>query len=170
MQGGAVAAAFSSMFPHLVNDGVVFIAAAGMMDLPKPQRSRSPNEALMRLTEQKQSQNCIAALGPHPTRASLPNLQAAYLPGFEEASASSSREGILSEVHWAYEALGKSTDKRFLIFHGTGDFVVPYDHALKIKNFIPQAELITIKTSSHALVLEPGVWEDVTRRIIAFFP
>ncbi len=33
MQGGAVAAAFSSMFPHLVNDGVVFIAAAGMMDV-----------------------------------------------------------------------------------------------------------------------------------------
>ncbi|PSR79227.1 hypothetical protein PHLCEN_2v7085 [Hermanssonia centrifuga] len=156
--GGAVAAAFSAMFPHLVDEGVVFLAAAGMMVLPKP--------------KQIQNQDPVAALNAQSTidvTNQIRDLQTANLPGYQEAITSSLKGGIITGVHWAYETLGKTTDKRFLIFHGTADPTVPYGEALKIKELIPQAELVSITGAGHALVIEEGVWEDMTKKIITFF-
>lgn len=33
VQGGSVAAAFAASFPHLINERVAFLAAAGLMDV-----------------------------------------------------------------------------------------------------------------------------------------
>lgn len=46
---------------------------------------------------------------------------------------------------------------------------MPYGEALKIKELIPQAELVSITGAGHALVIEEGVWEDMTKKIITFF-
>jgi len=40
------------------------------------------------------------------------------------------------------------------IFHSKDDFVVPYEHALKYKEALPEAELVTFEDKNHFLVEE----------------
>lgn len=40
------------------------------------------------------------------------------------------------------------------ILHSTDDFVVPYEHALKYKEALPEAELVTFEDKNHFLVEE----------------
>ena len=42
--------------------------------------------------------------------------------------------------------------KNITIMHSTDDFVVPYEHALKYKEALPEAELVTFEDKNHFLV------------------
>tara|TARA_B100000508_G_scaffold141060_1_gene145741 strand:- start:2285 stop:2917 length:633 start_codon:yes stop_codon:yes gene_type:complete len=44
--------------------------------------------------------------------------------------------------------------QNIVIMHSTDDFVVPYEHALKYKEELPEAELITFNDRNHFLVEE----------------
>lgn len=44
--------------------------------------------------------------------------------------------------------------KNITIMHSTDDFVVPYEHALKYKEALPEAELVTFEDKNHFLVEE----------------
>ena len=44
--------------------------------------------------------------------------------------------------------------EQIYIFHSKDDFVIPYDHAEKLKELLPKAELITFEDKNHFLVEE----------------
>lgn len=44
--------------------------------------------------------------------------------------------------------------KKIYIFHSKDDFVVPYEHALKYKAALPEAELVTFEDKNHFLIPE----------------
>jgi len=49
--------------------------------------------------------------------------------------------------------ISKQVDKIYIL-HSKDDFVVPYEHALKYKEALPEAELITFEDKNHFLVEE----------------
>jgi pimeloyl-ACP methyl ester carboxylesterase len=49
--------------------------------------------------------------------------------------------------------LAKKAEKIY-IFHSKDDFVVPYDHAIKYKEALPEAELVSFEDKNHFLVPE----------------
>ena len=49
--------------------------------------------------------------------------------------------------------LAKKAEKIY-IFHSKDDFVVPYEHALKYKEALPEAELVTFEDKNHFLIPE----------------
>lgn len=44
--------------------------------------------------------------------------------------------------------------EKVIIMHSKDDFMVPYDHALKLKEALPEAELVTFEDKNHFLVEE----------------
>jgi predicted alpha/beta hydrolase family esterase len=44
--------------------------------------------------------------------------------------------------------------RNIVIMHSTDDFVVPYEHALKYKEALPHAELVTFEDKNHFLISE----------------
>lgn len=48
----------------------------------------------------------------------------------------------------------KSIVSNVILFHSKDDFVVPYEHALKLKEALPEAELITFEDRNHFLQAE----------------
>jgi len=49
--------------------------------------------------------------------------------------------------------IAKQTDKIYLL-HSKDDFVVPYEHALRYKKALPEAELVTFTDKNHFLIEE----------------
>jgi predicted alpha/beta hydrolase family esterase len=54
------------------------------------------------------------------------------------------------------EDLSKLSGKaeQIILMHSTDDFIVPYEHALKYKAALPEAELVTFTDKNHFLVEE----------------
>ena len=48
----------------------------------------------------------------------------------------------------------KNKAKMIIIMHSKDDFVVPYEHALKYKELLPEAELVTFEDKNHFLIEE----------------
>jgi predicted alpha/beta hydrolase family esterase len=59
---------------------------------------------------------------------------------------------FLSKVSDLVKMSGKA--KKITIMHSRDDFVVPYEHALKYKAALPEAELVTFEDKNHFLVEE----------------
>jgi predicted alpha/beta hydrolase family esterase len=55
--------------------------------------------------------------------------------------------------------------KNIVIMHSTDDFVVPYEHALKYAEALPQAELVTFEDRNHFLVPE---FPELLAKIMSF--
>ncbi|KAI1795097.1 alpha/beta-hydrolase [Ganoderma leucocontextum] len=160
--GGGIAAAFSAQFPHLVDDKVVLIASAGLMDSSDMSRTtKFLSSPLMQvvassypfrlylqyLADQKASSNPIAE---------LVRIQSAYLPGYNAALASSMRDGPLRNLAPQFTALGRhsrKTNGSVLAIWGTSDRVVPYRYAAKVQVYIPHAELVTIEGGPHDITV-----------------
>lgn len=51
---------------------------------------------------------------------------------------------------------------------GNEDDIVPLNEAFKIKELIPQAEIVQIEGANHYLVLQEGHWLRVATSIAAF--
>lgn len=48
----------------------------------------------------------------------------------------------------------RNVSKNIVIMHSKDDFVVPYEHALKYKAVLPEAELVTFEDKNHFLIEE----------------
>ncbi|EKM59108.1 uncharacterized protein PHACADRAFT_249331 [Phanerochaete carnosa HHB-10118-sp] len=150
--GGAIAASFAAMFPHLVGKNIVFLSASGLLDSVKEQ----PNAS-------KETQPDSGQVAWH-----LRELQTQCLPGFSDMLESSKKDGLATGVNWAYRKLGKMPDKRCLIVHGIADNVVPYSEAFKIRKLVPQAQLISIEGASHFVPMEEGSKQKFTENLLKF--
>ncbi|GJE84062.1 alpha/beta-hydrolase [Phanerochaete sordida] len=150
--GGAIVASFASMFPHLTAQNIVFIASAGLIEPSKEPPIPS-----------KETQPDSGQVSIH-----LQELQSQYLPAYDDVVESSRMAGLISGVNWAFKVLGKSTDRRFLIVHGTADNVVPYSEAFKIHKLIPQGRLEPIQGGSHFITMEPASLQPFLAALLKF--
>jgi len=153
--GGAIAAAFASTFPHLVDGKVVFLASAGLLDRPRDGSGK---------VKPVQTKN----LDPSQIAMQLRQLQEELLPGFRVLVSHDLRDGPGSGLNWAFKTVGESEHIQALIIHGNADNLVPYGEASKIKALVPQATIVTIDGASHYLVFEDGHWQQVADSIAAF--
>ncbi|KDQ29820.1 hypothetical protein PLEOSDRAFT_1038730 [Pleurotus ostreatus PC15] len=145
--GGAIAAAFTSQFPHLVEDRVVLIACAGMMDssdLPRTAKFMS-SPLVQTLTGsslvRSYLQHLISSKGNTSLMVSahIVRIQSAHLPGYNAAVASSLRDGPIRGLTSAFADGDAWNNKRVVVIHGTKDNTVPYKYAARIKETIERA-------------------------------
>ncbi|KAK7692379.1 hypothetical protein QCA50_004004 [Cerrena zonata] len=159
--GGGITAAFTSLFPHLVDGKVVFIASAGLIEIPVGEDGniRAPNRP-------KGSAN------PNLPALELRNLQGELLPGFQELLAHDMQYGPITGLDNAFKSLKDIETKggklQVLIIHGSQDDIVPVTEALKIKERVPQAEVVQIEDANHYLVIEDEHWLKVATSIATF--
>ncbi|MCA9362557.1 alpha/beta hydrolase [Candidatus Kaiserbacteria bacterium] len=61
-----------------------------------------------------------------------------------------------ADFQFDYEKVGELTNKtdRIYIYHSKDDPIVPYDQALKYKELLPGAELVTFEDKNHFLIEE----------------
>ncbi|KAF7797622.1 hypothetical protein EIP86_008822 [Pleurotus ostreatoroseus] len=157
--GGSIAAAFGAWFPHLIDERIAFLAAAGLMDDP-----RFANESQ---TQTKPPATKFELISGISDAREFEKLQAGSLPGFAEV-VKACMSGPLRQTGWAYDTLAK-TDKKFLILHGTADQAIPFENAHRIQKIIPQAELLPIEGASHFFVMEVGAADKVADKLSEFF-
>ncbi|KAL4251450.1 polyketide transferase af380 family protein [Abortiporus biennis] len=159
--GGAITAGFASMFPHLVDDRIVFLASAGLLELPR-------NKAAERQPVQ------IANLDPSDLAFQLRILQNKFLPAFKTIVRHDLTSSPATGMEWAFGTLarpppGKTDVFKVQVIHGTDDKIVPFEEANKIRRLIPQAQIVPIVGASHYLVFVDGHWEQVADSIETFF-
>jgi pimeloyl-ACP methyl ester carboxylesterase len=84
----------------------------------------------------------------------------------EEAGMPLSPEALADPSSWAAEFDGVTTEKSIgalrvptLIVHGTADDVVPIEHAYRLSERAPKAELVVLDGAPHYLRRHPGVFE-----------
>ncbi|KAI0684735.1 alpha/beta-hydrolase [Cytidiella melzeri] len=159
--GGAIAAAFTAIFPHLVRENVCLIAPAGMLQFSAPQKVIFDLPA----APETNPEASAAATG---FAGKLRDLQWVALPGASNAFSASVKGGIITGLEPVYNTLGMTSTKRFLIIHGTADMTVPFAHAHKIRKFVPQAKLVLVDGASHALPVEEGAWQQLVENLIPF--
>ncbi|KAF7359778.1 hypothetical protein MVEN_00702600 [Mycena venus] len=151
--GGAIAGAFVTAFPDLVERDVVLVASAGLVeeasDLPRTAKVMSSpviqalaanpliNAYLRRLASKTDHDAGAGEPQEAPLR-ELVRLQSAHLPGFNRAVSSSLRAGPVTGMRWAFESEGW-VGRRVLILHGTTDYTVPSAHSARIGALIEGA-------------------------------
>jgi pimeloyl-ACP methyl ester carboxylesterase len=84
----------------------------------------------------------------------------------EEAGMPLSPETLADPTSWAAEFDGVTTERSIgvlrvpsLIVHGTADDVVPVEHAYRLSERAPEAELVVLQGAPHYLRRHPGVFE-----------
>ncbi|KAF8165947.1 Alpha/Beta hydrolase protein [Crassisporium funariophilum] len=160
--GGGIAAAFTSQFPHLVDEGVCLIACAGLMEssdisrtakfmsspLVQTVASSTPvRKYLQRLTNQTVGQD----MPESNVILEIVRLQSAHLPGYNAALSSSLRDGPIRGQAAAFKSKGFE-GKKVLIIHGTKDNTVHPKYATRIANLLPQStekKLVTVEGAGH---------------------
>ncbi|KAI0339886.1 alpha/beta-hydrolase [Trametopsis cervina] len=158
--GGAIAAAFTHLFPHLVRENVAFLAPGGMLEIgPKGPISEIPTDP---------ESNPEATAKAKAFADKIGDLQWSLLPGAKKAFDLSIASGVLTALQPVYHDLGLNSKKRFIIIHGTADKVVPYGEAVKIKRLIPQAKLVPIKGADHYLPLDAESSAQVLEELVPF--
>ncbi|KJA29628.1 hypothetical protein HYPSUDRAFT_195996 [Hypholoma sublateritium FD-334 SS-4] len=165
--GGAIAASFTSQFPHLVDQGVGLIASAGLMEssdisrtskfmsspLVQTLASTRPVQAyLQRLTNQTASDNEVEDKANSPI-VEIVRIQSAHLSGYNNALSSSLRDGPIRGQRAAFTS-SAFEGKRVLIMHGTKDVTVNPKYASQIYSLLPSAarvKLLKIEGGGHDL-------------------
>ncbi|TFY71975.1 hypothetical protein EVG20_g1011 [Dentipellis fragilis] len=154
LKGGGIAAAFSQQFPQLVEDKVVLIASAGLME---------PSD-MSRTTKFMSSPLVQSVTSSSPFR--VVRIQSAHLPGYNAAIASSLRDGPIRGLSSSFKLLGKS-NRDVLLIWGTADNTVPYKYASQMQSLVPQSTLITIQGGRHDLTISHP--ETISDAIVRFF-
>ncbi|KDR84352.1 hypothetical protein GALMADRAFT_55533 [Galerina marginata CBS 339.88] len=162
--GGAITAAFTAQFPHLVDEGVGLIASAGLMETTDISRtakfmssplvqalasSKPVQMYLQRLTNQSVAQD----IAPSDPILEIVRLQSAHLPGYNNALSSSLRDGPIRGQTAAFQSLGFK-GKRVLILHGTKDVTVNPKFALQIAQLMPataKKKQVNVEGAGHDL-------------------
>ncbi|KAF9265873.1 alpha/beta-hydrolase [Marasmius fiardii PR-910] len=146
--GGAVAAAFTANFPHLVEDRAILISSAGLIqssDLPRTAKvislpivqAISSSLIVQRFIKHRMASPNDPSLPVNPLH-EIVRLQSAHLPGYNAALSSSLRDGpIRGEENSFKNDVWRG--RRVLIIHGTADNTVPYRYASRIQSLLPVA-------------------------------
>ncbi|KAF8806148.1 alpha/beta-hydrolase [Phlegmacium glaucopus] len=178
--GGAIAAAFTSQFPHLVDEGVALIASAGLMesnDISRTSKFMS-SPLVQTLTSSKPVRNYIQRLTNQTVDQGLVKdnvileivrLQSAHLPGYNAALSSSLRDGPIRGQSAAFKSKGFE-NKKVLIIHGTEDVTVHPKYSPLIAALLPastQKKLITVEGAGHDVTMSHS--KDVSDELSAFF-
>jgi len=156
--GGAIAAAFCTQFPNLVDGAAALVACAG--NFPDGFTGRIFPFFTLPIFTRPGILRFIQSLKslPPPPRSRAQTIeqvvfaQRMALPRYIHTLASTVRFGPLRGIGPLFEKIGQS-DLRVLILHGTGDEIVPY-HPFAVPiltNYIPQAKLVTLENLGHSL-------------------
>ncbi|KAF8967472.1 Alpha/Beta hydrolase protein [Flammula alnicola] len=164
--GGAIAAAFTAQFPHLVDEGVGLIACAGLMESSDISRTAKfmSSPLIQTLASSKPVQTYLQRLTnqtlPHNASDENSNpileivrLQSAHLPGYNNALSSSLRDGPIRGQAASFQSTAFE-GKRVLILHGTKDVTVKPKYASQIAELLPvgaKKKLVTIDGAGHDL-------------------
>ncbi|XP_006456887.1 hypothetical protein AGABI2DRAFT_154349 [Agaricus bisporus var. bisporus H97] len=179
--GGGIAAAFTAHFPHLVDEKVILIASAGLIEncdisrtakfmsspLVQSVASSMPfRKYLQRLT------NTTSITGDDEVdpMIEIVRVQSAHLPGYNAALSSSLRDGPIRGQSAMFASSGFE-GKKVLLIHGTKDVTVHPKYAPRIIELLPDetkksAKLVTIEDGGHEIVLTHA--EIVTDEMIQF--
>lgn len=158
--GGAIAASFVDQFSHLVTDRLALIASAGILEskdlsrtskfLSSPIMQIVTSSSPFRLYLRHLASNSTASNGNAISE--LIRIQSAHLPGYNQAIASSIRDGPIRSQAPIFTSVGRRMRKqsgKVLLIWGTKDDVVPYPYAARVQALIPVSELVTIEGGKH---------------------
>ncbi|KIK00540.1 hypothetical protein K443DRAFT_679111 [Laccaria amethystina LaAM-08-1] len=163
--GGGIAAAFTAQFPHLVNDKVVLIASAGLMETSDISRTAKfmSSPLIQTLASSTPVRKYLQRL-TNSTRGAESNplteivrLQSAHLPGYNAALSSSLRDGPIRGQAAAFSSDGFK-GRRVLLIHGTEDVTVNPKYAPLILSMLPsdtraRSKLISVDGAGHDLTV-----------------
>ncbi|RDB19990.1 hypothetical protein Hypma_013074 [Hypsizygus marmoreus] len=181
--GGGIATAFTAQFPHLVDDKVMLLACAGLMEASDISRTAkfmsSPlvqtvtasapvrkylQRLILKNSTSKATPPSTSAPVPVPEKKSDPiteivRLQSAHLTGYNAALSSSLREGPIRGQAAAFASEGFDGEKgrAVLIIHGTKDNTVNPRYAPIILTLLPPVT----RARSKLITLE-GAGHDLT--------
>lgn len=179
--GGGVAAAFTSQFPNLVDENVVLIASAGIMDstdisktvkfmsspIIQTLASSGPvRNYIQRLANQTVSSAALSVdpdTGEEEKRqtmqatAEIVRLQSAHLLGYNAALSSSVRDGPIRGQEAAFSSRGFE-GRRVLLIHGTKDTTMHPRYSPQILELLPpetrkRSRLVHIEGGGHDVTL-----------------
>ncbi|KAJ6530478.1 hypothetical protein DFH09DRAFT_934176, partial [Mycena vulgaris] len=165
-------ASLVATFPDLVDNEVVLVASAGLIEFSDLSR-----------TAKLMSSTIVQALSTYPliharhppdhrqTTEDVPvhklvRLQSAHLPGLNRAVSSSLRAGPVTGLRWAFESRGMG-GRRVLVIHGTTDQTVPPTHLSQLKTLL--ANSTGVRTSFPFPFAFIFIACDVTRQNVSFF-
>ncbi|KAF8324587.1 Alpha/Beta hydrolase protein [Cantharellus anzutake] len=172
--GAGISATLAARLPHLIDNDIVFICAAGNLPANYHGRIRAllttppfvwlSSTKLIRTWKQLPD----PPLTPDDKMKQLLLLQARTLPHYGRVLASSLRRGPVKGITEAYRTVGKSTN-RALIIHGTEDTTTPYHPFADpiLRNLLPKAKLVAIENVGHDLTVTRP--KEVAEAILAFF-
>jgi len=163
--GGGIAASFVATFPQLVDDTVVLIASAGLMEstdlsrtakfMSSPLVQSVASSVLVRNYLQRLADSSNTATNDSDPVAEIVRIQSAHLSGYNAALSSSLRDGPIRGLASAFSS-NAFRGRKVLIIHGTNDRTVPYKYAAKIQSLLPEgsiSKLVTIENGGHDLTL-----------------
>ncbi|KAH6914587.1 Alpha/Beta hydrolase protein [Coprinopsis sp. MPI-PUGE-AT-0042] len=174
--GGGVVAAFTSRFPNLVDENVILIASAGIMDsndisktvkfmsspIIQTLASSGPVRSyLQRLANQ--TVDSVSDLNDEEKKqtmratAEIVRLQSAHLLGYNAALSSSVRDGPIRGQQAAFSSKGFE-GRRVLLIHGTKDKTVSPRYSPQILELLPpetrrRSKLVHIEGGGHDITL-----------------
>ncbi|TFK73556.1 alpha/beta-hydrolase [Pluteus cervinus] len=178
--GGGIAAAFTGSFPHLVEDQIVLIASAGLIetnDLPRTAKFMSSplvQTVAASAPVRKYLQGLINSTH-HAEKDQLDpiivRMQSAHLPGYNAALSSSLRDGPIRGQAAALSSTGFK-NRKVLLIHGTKDQTVFYKYASKILETLPpetqtQSQLVTVEDGGHDLTITHS--DLIVQNLLAFY-
>ncbi|KAA1466620.1 alpha/beta-hydrolase [Dentipellis sp. KUC8613] len=169
--GGGIATAFSQQFPQLVENRVVLIASAGLMETSDMSRTTKfmSSPLVQSVTSSSPFRFYLQRLANNSSTdpiSEVVRIQSAHLPGYNAAIASSLRDGPIRGLSSSFKSLGKS-NRDVLLIWGTADNTVPYKYALQMQSLVPQSTLITIQGGRHDLTISHP--ETISDAIVRFF-
>ena len=172
--GGAISVIFAERHPERVN-GLILVDPAGF-PLPVPFTAKLVKvpvlgEYLMRLLGDR---TLRAAMGSNfHDRSLLPDFARKFevqlqYAGFQHAQLATLRDMPLQSLEPSYRTVG-ATGIPVLLIWGRADTVIPFETSQKVKNAIPQAELLAVERAAHTpnyerpQVVNPAILEFLGR-------
>ncbi|EAU82658.2 hypothetical protein CC1G_12426 [Coprinopsis cinerea okayama7 len=181
--GGGIAATFTSQFPNLVDENIVLVASAGIMEstdisrtakfmssplvqtlassgpvrrLANQTSSNLPVDPVMDLESEMETKARQRGRDSVQAAVEIVRLQSAHLPGYNAALSSSLRDGPIRGQKEAFSSKGFE-GRKVLLIHGTMDTTVDPKYSPQILQLLPKE---TRRRSK--LVQVEGAGHDVT--------
>ncbi|KAG6816219.1 hypothetical protein H0H87_007669 [Tephrocybe sp. NHM501043] len=185
--GGGIAMTFTAQFPYLVDDKIVLIASAGIMEATDISRTSkfmsSPFVQTMtssvpvrKYLQRLITKNTTSAVAADAKKVEDPvteivRLQSAHLTGYNAAISSSLRDGPVRGQASSLSADGW-VDRAVLVIHGTDDRTVNARYAPLILSLLPsstreRSHLLTFNGAGHDLTISHS--QEVTQAMLDFF-
>ncbi|KAF9002314.1 Alpha/Beta hydrolase protein [Cyathus striatus] len=178
--GGGIAAAFTTQFPHLVDENIVLIASAGVMD-PLSTTARfltSPilQSVISSVPLMSYFRNLLSPTKTTEDESTVPpvieiiRLQSSLLPYYNTAVSSSLRDGPIRGESKSFSS-DEMIGRKVLILQGDKDEIVAPHYARKIYAILPpptreRSEVVVVPGAGHDLTVTHA--GEVVRHITSF--